>query len=102
MTLPADAAATNVDHATNAPRPWRRLQFGLAGLFVVIALMAVGIVLLKNFGHGGLVVITAAAFGLTAYVLLQRRESLQPSVDLVWGIGLPILCFLYDPGIFRD
>jgi hypothetical protein len=102
-----------------------RLQFSLSSLLILTALVAVGMVLLKNFGHWGLVAITAASFVFTIYALdlhkfvkarllakagqanvEQSKEaanssSLRILVDMIWGIGLPLLCFSYDPGIFN-
>lgn len=101
-----------------------RLQFSLSSLLILTALVAVGMVLLKNYGHWGLVAITAASFFFTMYALgvfqftkvrmVAKPEGprleqvvvpanaslLRTMVDMIWGIGLPLLCFSYDPGIF--
>lgn len=120
----ADARSTLVPENSEIPQEMRhRLQFSLSSLLILTALMAVGLVLLKTWGHWGLVVITASCFIITLYsveissaTLLRmvafvggRRlaRTAQKSrtasggllIDLIWGVGLPLLCFAYDPGI---
>ena len=77
-----------------------RLQFSLSSLLILTALMAVGMVLLKAWGHWGLVAITAAGFAFTFYAIRWRNlKAVQGMVDMIWGVGLPLLCFAYDPGL---
>jgi hypothetical protein len=95
-------APVSKNPATSIERP-HRLQFSLTSLLMLTAVLAVGVMLLKHFGHWGLVCITLLSFVFTFYVARKSKSaSKRFLVDMLWGIVLPLLCFAYDPGLFHS
>ncbi len=92
----------------------RPLQFGLRTMLIMVAVCCVTLGLLRLLGTLGGVVCVVAAFFFTWVVQSQyctfRREGFhmfvipprwQRVLELIWGIGMPALCLLLDPGFVR-
>jgi hypothetical protein len=76
-------------------------RYSLLSLFVAMAVVAVGIVLLKWFWLYGFVIIFALTAGADMFTRRNRSRDVRILFAALWGIVFPLLCILYDPGILH-
>lgn len=78
------------------------LQFGIRDLMIAQAVVLVSIGLLVMAHVFGLLAIFIATLVLCYWRVWPERETLKRGVvDLLGGVILPILCYLYDPGFLE-
>lgn len=93
---------SNPPPAAVEPAPFRPMRFDMGSLFVLTALCAVGIALVRQLEIWGTVILFIAG-GLAS---LWLRKNPIPTgrfwLQAIWGVLLPLCCLFTDPGIFRD
>jgi len=92
----------------------RPLQFGLSTLLIVVAVCCVALGLFQLLGvYGGVVcMLVATAF---TWLVQSRYSSFRSEgmrlvrtppkwrrvLELIWGVGMPLVAMLFDPGVIR-
>lgn len=91
-------AGTMTATTTISDRP----QFGLRDVLIATAVLAVVLALVRLVGiFGGL-----AAFIASVVFMFRTRRNVDKgrrllALDLIWGIGMPLVCLLLDPMVFQ-
>jgi hypothetical protein len=75
-------------------------QFGLRHLLAAMVLLSVGLAMIRYLRVYGVLVIWLVALLYTQDAVRspQRRQRLLIA-DLLWGILMPVLCMVFDPGM---
>jgi hypothetical protein len=87
---------------TEAEANSRPLRFSLWQLLTATTLAAALLALFRAVGIWGAVFafVVAIVCSLTAYGRDRQRQVLL--FDFIWGIVMPVVCFVYDPFVFKD
>ncbi len=77
-------------------------QFGLKSLFVFTTLLAVGLAVARLVGYftAPLLFLAAVIHGIRR-VLLDYSPARKLRSDLIWGVGMPLVCLAFDPVVFQ-
>jgi hypothetical protein len=78
------------------------LRYSLHSMLIVMAMIALGIVLLKWFWLWGFVLIFVVSIGVELGTFKVRKRLGNIVSTAVWGVVFPVLCIFYDPGLLHD
>jgi hypothetical protein len=91
-----EAIAINDDFDVHA------LRYSLHSMLIAMAMIALGIVLLKWFWVWGFGLIFLVSIGVEIGTFKNRKRLGKIVSTSVWGIVFPVLCVFYDPGILHE
>ncbi len=96
------ALSTDFDNTDIEDSEDGALRYSIHSMLIAMAMIALGIALLKWFWLWGFVVIFTVSFGVEIGTFRSRKRLGNIVSVAVWGIVFPVLCVFYDPGILHE